>query len=269
MNPYRASFYQRQAEWHGYEDPETALERHELRAPYFEWYTRGWLPEDREARILDIGCGSGQFLYFLRNQGFNRAEGIDVDRDQVAIAQGLGLNAIVGDAQSHLDRPGPSYDLIVILDVLEHLTRNELYQFMEAVVRRLGPGGRLIASVPNAESPDGLRCTFTDITHESAFTPTSFKQMLFCHGIVLQTFRDPWPVPVGWKRRLYRGIVTSARLVEALRLRLLGFQPPHVWSNTMWILATKGSTEPPTIVPPRMSRQDDRPRTVRGVSTTR
>ena len=72
--------------------------------------------------------------------------------------------------------------MIVMLDIIEHFTREELFPLMETVVRSLRPGGRLIASVPNAESPDGLRCVYADITHEIAFTPMSFEEMLFCHG---------------------------------------------------------------------------------------
>ena len=93
MNPYRAAFYQRQAEWHRYEGPDHVRERHELRSRYYEWYTRDWLPDDRDGKILDIGCGSGQFLYFLRKKGYTQAKGVDVDKTQVEIAKALGLDA--------------------------------------------------------------------------------------------------------------------------------------------------------------------------------
>lgn len=246
MNPYRDAFYQRQAEWHGYEDASKARERHDLRARYFEWYTRGWLPGDREAPILDVGCGSGQLLYFLASKGYRRAKGIDLDHDQVALAKQLGLDAEECSAQEHLERSPAHYDLIVILDVIEHLTREELFPFMEAVVGHLKPGGRLIASVPNAESPDGLRCTYTDITHEAAYTPVSFEQMLFCHGLRLEELRDPWPAPISPWRWAYLGLVRSTRFLESIRLRALGLNPPAVWSNTMWVLASKPSEQSPS-----------------------
>ena len=97
----------------------------------------------------------------------------------------------------------------------------------------------MIASVPNAESPDGLRCLYTDITHEMAFTAMSFEEMLFCHGLKLESLRDPWPAPLDARRTLYRWLVQGARAAESIRLRCLGFPPPRIWSNVMWALATK------------------------------
>src|SRR5262249_2262743 len=151
------AFYKRQSEWHKYAGPEQVRQLHETRARYYEWFTQGWLPEDRDGRILDIGCGSGQFLYFLGKKGYTQMEGIDVDSQQVGIDRALGLNVQQSFVSEFLDRSEGGYEMIAMLDIIEHFTREELFPLMEAVVRCLRPGGRLIASVPNAESPDGLR----------------------------------------------------------------------------------------------------------------
>jgi 2-polyprenyl-3-methyl-5-hydroxy-6-metoxy-1,4-benzoquinol methylase len=242
MNPYRHSFYQKQAEWHRYEGHAHVRELHERRSPYYEWYTRDWLPDDQNGPILDIGCGSGQFLYYMKNKGYRQLKGIDLDRKQIEIACALGLDVEETSLGDYMQRSPEGYEMIVMLDIIEHFTREELFPLMEAIVRALRPGGRLIASVPNAESPDGLRCLYTDITHEMAYTPMSFEEMLFCHGLRLASLRDPWPAPLGIKRKVYRWIVQGARTVESLRLRCLGFPPPRIWSNVMWVLAIKDSS---------------------------
>ncbi len=244
-NPYRDAFYQRQADWHGYEGPEDVRDRHETRARYYAWFTRGWLPEDRDTPILDIACGSGQFLYFLKKQGYTNVRGIDLDRKQVMLGRALGLDIIEGSIEDHLDPARGEYGLIAMLDIIEHFTREELFPIMERVARCLGPGGRLIASVPNAESPTGLGCYFADITHEMSFTPGSFEEMLFCHRLKLAALRDPWPVPLDLKRRLYYWIVRGMRGLEGLRLRTLGFNPPRIWSNVMWAMAAKEDVKTP------------------------
>ncbi len=152
------------------------------RSPYYDWFTHGWLPEHRDGLILDIGSGSGQFLYYMRKKGYTNLKGIDLDRKQIEIAQALELDVVEASLHDFIQQFPEGFEMIVMLDIIEHFTREELFPLMESVVKALRPGGRLIASVPNAESPDGLRCLYTDITHEMAYTPMSFEEMLFCHG---------------------------------------------------------------------------------------
>lgn len=136
MNPYRDAFYQRQAEWHGYTNPEFAKAKHEQRIPYYAWYTRGWLPENRATAILDVGCGSGQLLYFLRSQGYEHTVGLDLDGAQVEVARGLGLNAVRSTVTDFLADDRKDYGLIAMLDILEHFTREELYPITDSGASR-------------------------------------------------------------------------------------------------------------------------------------
>jgi 2-polyprenyl-3-methyl-5-hydroxy-6-metoxy-1,4-benzoquinol methylase len=239
MNPYRDAFYNRQAQWHGYTNLEFAKNKHEERLAYYKWYTRGWLPDQHSVPILDIGCGSGQLLYFLRDQGYEHALGIDLDRAQVEVARGLGLDAICAGVADFLNEDRKTYGAVFMLDILEHFTREELYPLLESVTARLAPGGRLVASVPNADSPVAGRAIYADITHEIAFTPTSLSELFFCHGLKVLDFRDPWPAPVSPLRKGYRALSLLMRGLESARLRLLGFEAPKYWSSVIWVLAEK------------------------------
>jgi 2-polyprenyl-3-methyl-5-hydroxy-6-metoxy-1,4-benzoquinol methylase len=241
MNPYREAFYQRQAEWHGYDKPGFAKQKHDQRVRYYDWYTRGWLPEDRSTPILDIGCGSGQFLYFLRERGYTDAVGIDLDRAQVEVGRSLGLDCRYSTAADFFAGEGASrsFGMVAMLDILEHFTREELFPLLESVVARMAPGGRLIVSVPNADSPHATRAIYADITHEIAFSHTSLAELFFCHGLKLTALRDPWPAPVSLVGRGYRAFSTVTRKLEAFRLRLLGFDSPTYWSSVVWAVAEK------------------------------
>lgn len=244
MNPYRDAFYNRQAEWHGYTSLEFARSKHQQRLAYYDWYTQDWLPSDRSAPMLDIGCGSGQFLYYLRERGYRDAIGLDLDAAQVEVAQGLGLDATCATVADFLEHDDRSYGLITMLDIIEHFTRDELFPLLDSVASRLAPGGRLIASVPNAESPHAARAIYADITHELAFTPTSLAEMFFCHGLKVVRFRDPWPAPTSPVRKGYRALSLFMRKLEAVRLRLLGFDAPTYWSSVIWVLAEKPADSP-------------------------
>jgi 2-polyprenyl-3-methyl-5-hydroxy-6-metoxy-1,4-benzoquinol methylase len=197
------------------------------------------LPERRAASILDIGCGAGHFVYFLRTEGFTNVLGIDVDDRQVGLAREMGLNCVCQAAEDHFERTDGRYDLISILDVMEHLNPEELFSLFEGVSKHLRSKGKVIASVVNAESPTGLATRYADITHETAFTRTSIEELLFCHQLRALSFRDPFPAPVSPMRRLYRGLALVFRGLEAVRLRLMGLSPPEYWSPVLWFIAEK------------------------------
>jgi len=239
VNPYREAFYQRQAEWHDYKGAKDVRARHERRAAYYRWYTKDWLPADRSTPVLDIGCGSGQFLYFLRGEGYTNLLGLDLDPVQTEIARELKLDCRHLPIMDHFAADSTTYGLVAMLDILEHFTREELFPLLEAVASRLAPGGKLIVSVPNADSPHAARAIYADITHEIAFTPTSLEEMMFCHGLKVTAMRDPWPAPVSPVRKGYRMLSEAMRKVEGVKLRILGFDSPKYWSSVIWAVAEK------------------------------
>lgn len=239
MNPYRDAFYQRQAEWHGVNSLEELRTKHQIRAKYYRWYTRGWLPGSKSAPILDIACGAGQFVYFLKNEGYGNVTGIDLDKTQVEMGKGLGLNCQHVDAFQFMSENKTKWAQISTLDVLEHLTPEELFRLLELISANLAPGGRLILSVPNADSPQGLSTRYSDITHENSFGIISMSEALFCHGLRCKAVLDPWPTPVDVPRKLYRAIAMLGRRLEGFKLLSLGLGVPKVWSSVFWMLAVK------------------------------
>ena len=101
------------------------------------------LPED--ARILEIGCGTGHNLEMLRR--FGRVDGIEIDGAARALASRR-LGHAIGDAPLP-ELPGVpehAYDLVALLDVLEHV--DEDAASLRSMARRLKPGGRILVTVP-------------------------------------------------------------------------------------------------------------------------
>lgn len=239
INPYRNAFYQRQSEWHDITDLHNLRLGHEKRVPYYKWYTKTWLPDDKNTPILDVGCGSGQFVYFLKLQGYNQVTGIDLDVEQVNLAQRLNLECKTRYISEYLQDKKNHFGMISMLDIIEHFTMAELYPIMETVAAALTPGGRVIASVPNAVSPVGLSTRYSDITHECGFSPTSLSQLFFCHHMKIAHLRDPWPAPVSPTRKIYRIVAEIARKFEGFRMKLLGMSPPQHWSPVIWAVAIK------------------------------
>lgn len=134
-----------------------------------------------EARILDIGCGQGLLVYALDSLGFRNVQGIDLSEQQVVVGQNFGLpcRAVDRDYIFDLSKTAPAtFDLIFLMDVLEHMDKAEQLRTLAAVSELLTSGGRLILSVPNANASFGLRWRYNDWTHEMAFTEHSLEFIL-------------------------------------------------------------------------------------------
>jgi SAM-dependent methyltransferase len=140
---------------------------------------RPFLPTPGPDSVLDIGCGMGFALLALRQLGFTDLRGIDLDIEQVESCRRRGLEVEkVEDTASYLDEHPQTFDLVLMLDVLEHIPMAEQILTMRAVFRAMRPGGRVIVQVPNASALLGCRWRYDDFTHHSTFTERSLTFVL-------------------------------------------------------------------------------------------
>src|SRR2546422_8373874 len=73
------------------------------RLPYFRQVIRRHFPHDRNAVVLELGCGHGAFLYAMHEAGYKGARGVDWADEQVRAAQNLGIPGVEqGDVMSAL-----------------------------------------------------------------------------------------------------------------------------------------------------------------------
>ena len=115
--------------------------RRDVLQSYLERYGR--LPAD--ARILEIGCGTGHNLPMLAR--FGNVDAIEIDPAARAIAA-MRLGRPVGDAPLP-ELPGiprRAYDLIAVLDVVEHIADD--VAALRAMAACLKPGGKILIAVP-------------------------------------------------------------------------------------------------------------------------
>jgi 2-polyprenyl-3-methyl-5-hydroxy-6-metoxy-1,4-benzoquinol methylase len=182
-----------------------------------------FLPTDKEVPILDVACGSGEFLLFLRQKGYRQLAGIDLSHEQVQAAKDMGLDSVLQtDALSYLTDHAAYYAMISAFSFLEHLTRDELFAHLDAVVAALQPDGVFLGVVPNAKGPFGSYVHYADITHELSFTPESIVQIAAVVGLEPIYIGECGPVlhsPVSFLRWLawqsIRGLYLLARVTQA------------------------------------------------------
>ena len=165
----------------------------------YESYLKGWLPKKNNTAILEVGCGGGRLLHFLKKRKYTNFTGIDISPEQVLLAQQVTNKVIQADAIESLQAINNEYDLIIGLDFIEHLRKNEVFDFLTSCRKALKPDGRIILQTPNAQSPFGQSIFYGDFTHEICFTPKSLQHILNLCGFHKFHVRETGPVVHGLK----------------------------------------------------------------------
>lgn len=103
--------------------------------------------EDKPVKILDVGCGTGQTLIFLKSL-FPKSELFGIDPTPLAIkfAKKHGLKHVRKGRAEKLPYKDAAFDLVLMLDVIEHIKDD--YQAVKEAKRVLRRGGKLIVTTP-------------------------------------------------------------------------------------------------------------------------
>ncbi len=73
----------------------TSLDGLRPRAPLLRRLVQRHFPADKNAAVLDLGCGHGTLLHFARQLGYRNALGVDGSPEQVAAARHLGIEGVM------------------------------------------------------------------------------------------------------------------------------------------------------------------------------
>jgi SAM-dependent methyltransferase len=197
------------------------------------------LPSATDARIADLGCGGGDLLASLRAIGYSNLAGVDLSTENVARCHARGMGFVTrGDALDFLAHRVAEFDCLVAMDVFEHLELPKAIEVARAAVKSLRPGGRMLIQTCNATSPVFGSVRYADLTHVTAFTPLSVRQLLLAAGF--QSVQVHSVVPVG---RTAAGLMRRAvwELMSGmvrLYLTVETGQRGHIVSRNLVALAT-------------------------------
>ncbi|MBU1406068.1 MAG: methionine biosynthesis protein MetW [Proteobacteria bacterium] len=97
------------------------------------------------SRVLDLGCGEGELLQYLKEQKRVKATGIEKDEAEVAVCIAKGISVLQGDFNLEVaDYPPDSFDYIVISQTLQ-----QVYEPVALFNTLLAIGKKVIVSFPN------------------------------------------------------------------------------------------------------------------------
>ncbi len=190
------------------------------RWPFLEKLVREHFPADRDAKIVDLGCGHGAIVWAARKLGYRNIEGVDASPEQVAMAAQLKIDGVrQGDLMATLrSAPADSLDAVVLFDLYHYFDPATQLRLADEVRRVLKPGGRFIMHLPNGEALFAGRVRYWDIMATGSFTRRSIEQlMLVCDFKGVACFEDQ-PVVHGLKSAARYAVWKLVR--AALRLAM-------------------------------------------------
>lgn len=162
--------------WEGPDDIESG---YQSLGRFYEANYLGHVPEDPSARILVISCGPGYFVNLLAENGFTDVIGIDSDPEKVEYATRRGLDCRAATAFEFLEAADHPFDVIICEQELNHLTKDEMTEFLRLVWASLAPGGRVLCHGLNGANPiTGAEALSQNFDHFNAFTAYSLEQVL-------------------------------------------------------------------------------------------
>jgi len=164
----------------------------------YKYYLRGWLPKSPDADIIDLACGGGKLLHFLKDQGYRNIHGVDISPEQVELSRQIAPDVTRANILDYLEGRREVFDVMIGLDIIEHFSKDEAFSFLDKCFAALKPGGRLILQTPNADSPWGTVHRYGDFTHEICFNPNSLARILDLCGFRNVVAREQGPVPRGY-----------------------------------------------------------------------
>lgn len=204
--------------------------------------TSGRLTVGPDTKCLDLACGFGNFLAFLEASGVR--EFVGVDGSDAAVSAAIGRfgseRAVCSDVFSFLQTSTSTFDLISALDLLEHLSKQELYDLLDLARSRLAPSGRLLVRVPNAYGLFGMASRYNDITHETCFTPGALRDVFETAGFNAIAVWEDTGRSTDLKQMLHRFswevVRFGIRCVDAIETGTWG---EGVFTRNMWALAER------------------------------
>jgi len=161
---------------------------------YLKWLKK--IKTTKQACILDLGCGRGEFVELLNNNKIH-ARGIDLNKTSVKLAKEKNLKVKHADLFKELKRiKQETLPAISAFHVIEHFNFKELQLFLQLAATRLKPGGILLLETPNALNLQIAASDFyKDPTHVRPVHPAAIEFWLKRSGFskIELDFIHPFP----------------------------------------------------------------------------
>jgi SAM-dependent methyltransferase len=208
------------------------------KAKWYKVFLKEFLPLDKSIKIIDLPCGHGNLLYFLKSEGYTNFLGYDIDPGRIKIATSLELNCELAEGLAAI-KSEKEIDIVFSLDFLEHLSKEDAFEYMTDCYKSLKVGGKLIARMPITDNIMGTYDLYNDLTHKWSANSNCIVTLFELAGYSKVVVKDERPVlykPLNYLRLLIFKFLSN---IHNAYLKLLGFSGYKLWSKSAYFIAYK------------------------------
>lgn len=181
-------------------------------------YLLRYLPEDKNARILDIGCGFGHMLSALKKMGYVNGYGIDICNEAIdyCLNEQINVTKINDIIEFASSAVFDKFNFLIMSHVLEHIEKNMIIETLKCIkTNLLSPKGKILVMVPNAQSNTGCYWAYEDFTHTTIFTAGSLFYVLKASGFEKITLLDPYCLEnLSYAKRIIKNILLKIYVIN-------------------------------------------------------
>ncbi|MDO8529163.1 MAG: methyltransferase domain-containing protein [bacterium] len=156
----------------------------------YAWYLERYFKNIKDKKILEIGCGDGGVVQFLKDK--NEVYALDISKNAMKFLEQKGIKSFLADVSNErIPFDDCSLDAVIALEVVEHLKSPQ--HAIEEIQRVLKKNGKLIVSIPNPR-------TGHIFLYPCLFTLENFKKYLSNNHFFVSSVTTYGICPPFWSR---------------------------------------------------------------------
>ena len=193
---------------------------------------------EKTSAILDLGCGYGSFLSFLQSKKYINVTGVDLSTQEISICKKLfeSYTFVQEDILNFVSQTDKKFDVVYLSHVIEHIKKEDLFVFLDGVMKILTNHGIFVIIAPNSAAYFNAGANrYGDFTHEIGYTELSLRQVLMVSGYKDIEMRNFY----GVGKPLLRFLRKTMLLMFEIFVQVLGYDKQNVHTPSILVIAKK------------------------------